>query len=157
LGHDWRAYYRSSSTRKAQHFGSCGALPLRAGLGHGDRMPGAIEQITVESLSGWLAQKRAVLLVDVRERWEHTTAALPQSLLLPMSEMGDAEETRSQLQEAIAARAPGDLTVVAYCHHGVRSLNAAAYFQSLGFEGVISLAGGIDAWSLRIDPTVPRY
>ena len=51
---------------------------------------------------------------------------------------------------------PGAL-IVAYCHHGVRSLNAAVLLERMGYERVVSLAGGIDAWSLAVDPSVPRY
>ena len=51
---------------------------------------------------------------------------------------------------------PGAL-VVAYCHHGIRSLSAAALLEQAGIQPVVSLHGGIDAWSLRIDPQVPRY
>ena len=46
--------------------------------------------------------------------------------------------------------------VVVYCHHGIRSLHAAAFLQQQGIENIASLAGGIDAWSL-IDSTMPRY
>jgi adenylyltransferase/sulfurtransferase len=47
--------------------------------------------------------------------------------------------------------------LVVYCHHGVRSLSAAAYLRRLGHVNVRSLAGGIDAWSCEVDPAVPRY
>jgi rhodanese-related sulfurtransferase len=47
--------------------------------------------------------------------------------------------------------------VVVYCHHGVRSQAGAALLERLGFKDVVSLAGGIDAWSLLVDPRVPRY
>ena len=46
--------------------------------------------------------------------------------------------------------------VLVYCHAGVRSINAAVYLESMGFVAM-SMRGGIDAWSVRIDPTVPRY
>jgi rhodanese-related sulfurtransferase len=47
--------------------------------------------------------------------------------------------------------------VVVYCHHGLRSLSGAALLQNLGYRNVVSLAGGIDAWSLHVDPRLPRY
>ena len=47
--------------------------------------------------------------------------------------------------------------IITLCHHGVRSLNVAAWLRREGFEQAQSLAGGIEAWSARIDPTVPRY
>ena len=47
--------------------------------------------------------------------------------------------------------------IIAVCHHGVRSLNVASWLRGQGFEQAQSLAGGIDAWSSRIDSSVPRY
>ena len=48
-------------------------------------------------------------------------------------------------------------TIVTYCHHGMRSQQAASHLLSMGFEDVHNLQGGIDAWSLHVDPEVPRY
>jgi rhodanese-related sulfurtransferase len=50
-----------------------------------------------------------------------------------------------------------DAEIVCYCHHGVRSLTAASILRQAGFGRAVSLAGGIDLWSRRIDPSVPRY
>ncbi len=47
--------------------------------------------------------------------------------------------------------------VVCYCHHGMRSLDAAAWLRSQGVEGAKSMAGGIERWSREVDPSVPRY
>ena len=47
--------------------------------------------------------------------------------------------------------------IVCFCHHGVRSLQVVAFLERQGFESVYNLAGGIDAWSLQVDPRVPRY
>jgi adenylyltransferase/sulfurtransferase len=47
--------------------------------------------------------------------------------------------------------------VVVYCHHGIRSLVAAARLHQLGMAGAVSLEGGIDTWSREVDPSVPRY
>lgn len=43
------------------------------------------------------------------------------------------------------------------CHHGGRSMQVAAFLQSRGFAQVANIAGGIDAWSIELDPRVPRY
>ena len=53
--------------------------------------------------------------------------------------------------------APSDALVVVYCHHGIRSLTGAAYLEQAGVVPVASLRGGIEAWSLLVDGTVPRY
>jgi rhodanese-related sulfurtransferase len=50
-----------------------------------------------------------------------------------------------------------DERLVIVCHHGVRSLNATAWLRRQGFEKVQSLRGGIDAWSVEVDPKVSRY
>ncbi|HEX7441134.1 MAG TPA: rhodanese-like domain-containing protein, partial [Caldimonas sp.] len=46
---------------------------------------------------------------------------------------------------------------VCICHHGARSAQVVAFLERQGFESVYNLAGGIDAWSLQVDPEVPRY
>jgi len=52
---------------------------------------------------------------------------------------------------------PKDELIIFVCHHGVRSIDAAAYFTGHGLENVRSLRGGIDAWSCEVDPSIPRY
>ena len=52
---------------------------------------------------------------------------------------------------------PKDRTVVVYCHMGARSLLVAGFLAENGFASVANLAGGIDAWSVEVDPSVPRY
>lgn len=52
---------------------------------------------------------------------------------------------------------PKDKEIVTVCHHGVRSLRAAFFLIEKGFEKVRSLRGGIDLWSVQIDPKTPRY
>jgi rhodanese-related sulfurtransferase len=47
--------------------------------------------------------------------------------------------------------------IVAHCHHGARSAQAIGFLQSNGFTKLKNLAGGIDAWSNGVDPTVPMY
>jgi rhodanese-related sulfurtransferase len=107
-----------------------------------------VQQIAVKQLADRLAAGQAVCLLDVRQPWEHETAALPDSCLIPLNElMGRTDE----IQPA------ADALVVVYCHHGIRSLSGAAILERLGFGNVVSLAGGIDAWSLHVDPKVPRY
>ena len=49
------------------------------------------------------------------------------------------------------------MPLVVFCHHGIRSLQVAGWLRSQGLEDAASMAGGIDRWSLEIDPTVPRY
>ncbi len=105
-------------------------------------------QITVQQLKARLDAKEPTYLVDVRQPWEHATAALPDNLLLPLDQLAVRADEM--------APPPGALVVV-YCHHGIRSLTGAALLERLGVSNVVSLAGGIDAWSLLVDAGVPRY
>jgi rhodanese-related sulfurtransferase len=50
-----------------------------------------------------------------------------------------------------------DKLIVFVCHHGIRSMDAVAYFAGHGLENVRNLRGGIDAWSQEVDPSLPRY
>src|SRR5262245_43618244 len=105
-----------------------------------------VRQISVEDLSARLRAGEKVHLLDVRLPWEHELARLPGSQLIPLQELP------ARLGE-LEAEGP----IVVYCHHGIRSLSGAAILEQAGLKDVASLAGGIDAWSLRIDPAVPRY
>ena len=89
-----------------------------------------------------------LVLVDVRQPWEHELARLPNDTLVPLDQLG------ARADELVV---PEGALVVTYCHHGVRSLHAAALLLSSGHTNVASLAGGIDAWSISIDQSVPRY
>lgn len=105
-------------------------------------------EITAEQLATKLTNNEPLVLLDVRQPQEHETAALPDSQLIPLNELpGRTDEIH----------VPAGAQLVVYCHHGVRSRSAAALLEQFGFRDVVSLAGGIDAWSLRVDSRVPRY
>ncbi len=91
---------------------------------------------------------RSIYLVDVRTPEEHAIAKLPDSLLVPISELAS---------DIDRIQPPKESDLVIYCHHGVRSWHAAVYLEQSGFERVHSLSGGIDAYSQAIDPSIPRY
>ena len=90
----------------------------------------------------------SIYLIDVRQPWEHDVARLPDDILVPLQELADRADEITP---------PAGALVVTYCHHGVRSINAAAILETLGHTNVASLAGGIDAWSQLVDPGVARY
>jgi len=104
--------------------------------------------ITIDSheLAALLAADAPLQLVDVREPFEREIVAIEPSLLLPLGNLG---------AELGAIRS--DLPIVLYCHHGVRSERALRLLQKSGFTDVRHLIGGIDAYSLAIDPTMARY
>ena len=103
--------------------------------------------ITPTKLKERLAKSEPFRLIDVREPDEWAVAKIPGAELIPLS----------QFQQ----RGPQELSpeeeIVLYCHHGVRSGRAQDFLKSQGYTNVINLTGGIDAWSLQVDPSVLRY
>jgi rhodanese-related sulfurtransferase len=108
-------------------------------------MPG-VATVSVQELQQMLAQNTPPLLLDVRELDEWQFCRIEGAQHLPMSEirqrLGELESTRE---------------TVVYCHHGVRSLTVTEFLIRNGFSRVASLTGGIEAWSVFIDTSVPRY
>ncbi len=104
-------------------------------------------EITPQELVKLRQEPDPPLLLDVREKWEYDTAQVPESLLMPMGEV--PSRAYNELDP--------DQRVVVLCHHGARSLNVTMWLRQQGYEHAQSLAGGIDAWSRTIDPSVPRY
>lgn len=102
--------------------------------------------ITVKEVNERIARGDNLLLVDVREPWEYELCRIPGAKLIPMG----------ALPANLTAMLDAD-EVVCYCHHGMRSLDAAAWLRQRGVESARSMAGGIERWSVEIDPQVPRY
>jgi rhodanese-related sulfurtransferase len=94
-----------------------------------------------------ILREKGARLVDVREPWEFATTSIEGSLPMPMGEV----PTRAQKELDVDER------LVIVCHHGVRSMNVTAWLRRQGFEKAQSLRGGIDAWSVEVDPGVTRY
>ncbi|MCX7272440.1 MAG: rhodanese-like domain-containing protein [Burkholderiales bacterium] len=105
-----------------------------------------MKQIRPQELSALLSQAVPPVVLDVREPWEIATASLKGSVMIPMHEITTRLSELSTTQP-----------IVCLCHHGMRSLQVAMFLERNGFETVYNLAGGINAWSLDIDPTVPTY
>jgi rhodanese-related sulfurtransferase len=88
-------------------------------------------------------------LIDVRETHEFAQAKIEGATLIPMRSVpGELQDLEARADEG---------TLIVFCHHGVRSLNVVNWLREQGLGACQSMAGGIDAWSLRIDPSVPRY
>jgi rhodanese-related sulfurtransferase len=94
-----------------------------------------------------LLKQNAAKIVDVREPWEFSTAHIDGSLLMPMGEV--PVRARHELDSTVR--------IVVICHHGVRSMHVTTWLRDQGFQNVQSLRGGIDAWSVEVDPGVARY
>jgi rhodanese-related sulfurtransferase len=114
-----------------------------------------IAQIRPAAFTQWITSLAGAtpLVLDVREPWEFHTAALKplgtaafDVLSLPMQDI-----------PARLAELPNDRAIACLCHHGMRSQRVAAYLLQNGFEQVVNIAGGIDAWSAEVDPSVPQY
>ncbi len=103
-------------------------------------------QIEPRELADRIAAKEQVQLLDVRTREEFDAVKIPAAQFF----------TQELMQEILSKWSRENLLVV-YDHQGARSMDAAAYFQGHGFENVKSLRGGIDAWSIEVDPKLPRY
>lgn len=86
------------------------------------------------------------ILLDVREPQELATCRLEGSLDIPMMQVPQR-----------VAELPRDRTIVVMCHHGGRSMQVTQFLLGQGFDNVLNLDGGIDQWSVQIDPSLPRY
>jgi adenylyltransferase/sulfurtransferase len=103
-------------------------------------------EIDVQELRRWREEGRDLVLLDVRTPMEARIASIPGSQLVPIQEL------QARVGEIERAR-----PIVAYCHYGPRSQHATLWLRAQGFARVLSLQGGIDAWSRQIDPATPRY
>lgn len=104
-----------------------------------------IRQISAPDLAALLKGGPAIELVDVRTEEERALATIEGFRLL------------DQAYHDALLLLDRDTPIVFQCHHGIRSQNAAEYFRHQGFRNLSNLSGGIDAWSILVDPSVPRY
>ncbi len=91
------------------------------------------------------------VLVDCRQPDEYQVCRIEGAVLIPL---GELERRADELEDEESGR---NRVVVVYCHAGRRSMKAATMLRALGFGRAVSMAGGIDLWSVDIDPRVPRY
>jgi sulfur-carrier protein adenylyltransferase/sulfurtransferase len=153
--------FRELTLRKSRDCPVCAENPRQRGLVEYEELCGlpAAEQppadeeeamepleIDVEELARWRAEERDFDLLDVRQPEELALCGLPGARLIPLRELPQ------RLGELDSSR-----PLVVHCHHGPRSLHAVQLLRSRGFARAWSLAGGIDAWSRQVDPSVPRY
>jgi monothiol glutaredoxin len=107
--------------------------------------PPPIRQLSAPDLKALIESGTPVELVDVRTDEERAVARIEGSRLL------------DQAYHDALLRLDRNTHIVFQCHHGVRSQHAAEYFRREGFRNLYNLGGGIDAWSLLVDTSVPRY
>ena len=110
-----------------------------------------MQPLRVDQLGPFVESGAKPVLLDVREPWEFALArielAQARTLHIPMMQIP------ARLTEIGDRREP----VVCICHHGARSAQVAAFLEQQGFEAVYNLSGGLDAWSVEVDPGVARY
>ena len=105
-----------------------------------------VDEISAVEVKRKLDAREPMILLDVREPHEYEIARIDSARLLPLGEL------HSRMDEL-----ERETTIVVHCHSGVRSAHAVQLLRAAGFTRALNLAGGIDAWSVEIDPTVPRY
>jgi rhodanese-related sulfurtransferase len=105
-----------------------------------------MEEMTVDELSKRMKSDDAPIIIDVREPFEYDFAHIEGAVLKPLPDLMKWAAELDQAQE-----------YVLQCHTGARSAYAAMILSQMGFKKVYNLSGGIDEWSTRIDPSVPRY
>lgn len=105
-----------------------------------------VSEITVRQLADKLKSPTPPLVIDVREPHEYAYARIEGAQLRPLGQIA-----------TWASEFDKEAEIVLQCHSGSRSMYAAQFLQRLGFKHVANLKGGIDAWSVHVDPTVPRY
>ncbi len=102
--------------------------------------------ITPRELKDRLDKGDKLFILDVREPWEYSMAKIEGSVLIPLGTLPQSLDKLDRNTE-----------IVAHCHHGMRSADAVGFLLQQGFTNVKNLVGGIDAWSIQVDSTVPRY
>ena len=145
--------FREFRIQKDPKCPACGEQPTLTGLVDYEEFCGMptqpdLRETSVADLKRALASGEDLLLLDVREPSEHARARIEGARLLPLGQL------EARLGELDAWRGK---RVVVHCHHGGRSAHACLVLREHGFQRVENLAGGIDAWSLAVDPSVPRY
>jgi len=103
-------------------------------------------EITPRQVKKRLDRGERLILIDVREPHEHALCRIEGAVLIPMGTI-----------PANLQKLDTDEDVICFCHHGMRSLDVANWLRQQGVPSAKSMAGGIDRWSLEIDPRVPRY
>ncbi|MBT6297455.1 MAG: molybdenum cofactor biosynthesis protein MoeB, partial [Nitrospina sp.] len=107
-------------------------------------------EISVEEVKQKLDKPASFILVDVREPSEYDICRIDGSILIPL---GKIEEMEPKNLKKISTNDQ----IILHCKAGVRSLKAAKALKQMGFKNIKSMAGGIDAWSDRVDHSIPKY
>lgn len=105
-------------------------------------------EISVQETKRLMDERAKMFLLDVRQPQEYEQVNIEGATLIPLPQLA------ARLSELEPHR---DEPIVVHCHHGGRSMQATIFLRQQGFTNVKNMTGGIDAWSLQIDPSKPRY
>ena len=115
-----------------------------------------IAQIRPAAFGAWLNSHddATPLVLDVREPWEVSTASIQ-----PIADAPSFDVLFMPMQSIVQRlhELPQDRTIACLCHHGIRSQQVAAFLLNRGFENVVNISGGIEAWSQELDASVASY
>ena len=105
-----------------------------------------VEIVSPMQLSQEIKSGKRVMLLDVREPHEWDIVHIEGAKLIPLNQLAERVNELDSADE-----------IVPYCHSGMRSARATEFLRGLGFKKVRNLVGGIERWSLEVDPSLPRY
>ena len=153
--------FREMKLRKDKNCPICGETPTITKLVDYEQfcgIPSAAEEeaesakweVSAEEVKRKLDESDNFTLIDVREPSEHEICRIDGSVLIPL---GEIETMKPQNFNDFSQ----DDEIILHCKAGVRSLKAVKALKKIGFKNVTSMAGGIEAWAEKIDPSVPKY
>ncbi|MCK5432869.1 MAG: hypothetical protein KAJ03_09000 [Gammaproteobacteria bacterium] len=105
-----------------------------------------MESLNVIQLNKELDSDPQTVLLDVRDKWEYDLCHIDNSVNISLSEITERKDELDKQPRTVIL-----------CHHGMRSMIAGEYLISEGFEKIVNLEGGIDAWASTIDKSMTRY
>lgn len=110
-----------------------------------------MQHLTPQQLAHLISTRRqqgadSLVLLDVREPQEWAICRIDGSQLMPM-----------QTVPVRLVELNPEHEIVCICHHGMRSAQVAHYLERHGFDNVLNLTGGVEAWATQIEPTMQRY
>lgn len=106
-------------------------------------------EVSVQDVKAMLDRGDPLVLIDVRQPEEYELCRIDSALHYPLPGLKSKAHEIAELAK--------DRPIFTYCHHGHRSVQAAVFLREAGLGRVMSMAGGIDAWSAQIDSAMPRY
>ncbi len=129
-------FYKTQRTHTADQFSATSSIPSHE----------QVKELDVQMAQNLLNAGELKFILDVREPDEYELASLENSIQIPMHQIGEQ-----------ISKIPKDQKGLVMCHHGMRSAYVIKQLQALGFQHLFNMKGGIDAWSIQIDPSIPRY